>query len=279
MIAAATQAQAEAILGHPLGKRLTDEVLAHAAVRGHLGLVGPAPRLEAGSIKEGLVAGRSLRRRQGRSVGRGVGPSPRRKRIWYLRRLWQLDQGNTPQCVAYAKKHWELASPIGHRTGRTTPGDDYARMKQLDGAPQAEGTWFEFALRVAEEQGIVERSWQYRGPEDFDAVTQWLLDVGPVAWGAGWTESMFRTGPDGLLEVTGDFRYGHETILLGTDVDREEDIVLNSWGLDRFGIMGRARLKWADRKRHFENGADLFGLVEQRALVTFPLARRLRRVV
>lgn len=205
-----------------------------------------------------------MRARQGFNVGSGHSLSPRTRRLWKLPRRWQLDQGNTPQCVAFAKKHWELSLPVGHRLGRTTPATDYARMKQLDGYPNEDGTWAEFALVVAEEQGIVGSSWQYGGPGDFDAVTQWLLDVGPMWWGAFWPESMFRTDQDGLIEVTGKFEWGHETLLIGTDTVKQEDIVLNSWGNDRFGIEGRGRLKWADRKRHFEEGADLFGVVERR---------------
>jgi len=274
MLTTETRLTAEDILGHHLGKRVADEVLAHAAVRGHLGLLPRAtfpgfssiapPVTIPGSILEGLPYARRFRAKHGAEVGRGLGPSPRKRRLWSLRRSWQLDQGNTPQCVAFTKKHWELAQPIGYRLGRTTPGADYRRMKQLDGYPDLEGTWFEFALQVAQEQGIVERHWQYQGPEDFDAVTQWILDVGPVAWGAYWPESMFRTDAAGLIEVVGEFKWGHQTLIIGTDIDAEEDIVLNSWGNTRFGIDGRGRLKWADRKRHFENGADLFGLVEQR---------------
>jgi hypothetical protein len=263
-------------LGHPMGRRKADAYLARAVVRS-LGRIPSRP--QDASLSEGL-----------RAVGIGVKPSgwslaiakllhglrlrsatvpPRTSRRWYLRRLEQQDQGPTPHCVAFTQKHWELAVPTITRAGLPT-AEMYGRAKQRDGWPGADGTSASAMLEVCQELGIVHSHWWWTGPSDDEAARRWLLDVGPLWFGAGWSESMFRTDQYGLVTVEGPLEYGHETLVIGRTPNFRRlgpaVEIVNSWGLDNWGVMGRG---WILEKDFFgrlmPEGGDLVGVVEQRA--------------
>lgn len=262
--------QAAEILQHPMGNRTTDPQLALAAVLGHLGRrrSGPMP---GGRLTEGVKA---LRRRQAAEKGLfslmrhtlfGAAPVViPTKRTWRMPRAWQLDQGDTPQCVAFAKAHWHLSLPIALM--HPVPAADYMRAKQLDLHPDEEGTDAAAMLKVALEQGVVDSSWWWRGPADTEAMDEWILTKGPVWFGAYWSESMFRTDPNarGRMVVSGPLLYGHETILIGSDRKAKTRTVLNSWGTG-WGNEGRGILADADFDRMMDEGGDVVAVIERRA--------------
>jgi hypothetical protein len=175
-------------LGHPM-QRVTDPYLAVAALSGPVAEVGrtheakltgmgripskpPANRPLTDGLREargdeggGFLAG--IRRLFRRS---GTAPVEMDARTWRLNRNFQLNQGQTPQCVAYTKTHWHLTVPTYTRLREAmSPADFYARCKQIDGWPNADGTTAQAALQVATEEGVVESSWWWTGPQDNDA--------------------------------------------------------------------------------------------------------------
>ena len=284
MITTVSLDQAIEILGHPLGRRKTDDKLAMAAVLGHLGRPGmsvPRPdehsgkHWRSGSLSTGFDhALKRVKHGNGRGLWGKIAdifssPALRTSRRWRLPRAWQLDQNGTPQCVAYTFKHWERSLPIANRRG-LEPAENYRRAKAIDGAPNEDGTWAEAMLRVYEEQGLVESSWWWRSPADMPAANEWLLHIGGLAWGAYWPESMFRTvlkeGQEtGLIEVSGDFKYGHETFVIGWNKRQKRKEIVQSWGNDHYGIHGRAWIQDEDFDRLMAAGGDLVGVVEKRA--------------
>lgn len=274
---AVDQRQAEEVLGHPLGRRKTDDKLALAATLGHLGRSRPSatqvqPPLSSGTLTEGFEhAIRRQRRAKGifrRLFGlQDVTPVSRR---WWLPRLWQLDQGQTPQCVAYAFKHCELSRPIAQHNLGLPPAENYRRAKQIDGAPNEDGTYADAMLRVYEAQGLIDSSWWWSGPQDNDAANEWLLRIGGLALGAYWTESMFRTfvrdGQEtGLIVVEGEFRYGHETWTIGYNKKLRRKEIVQSWGNDNYGISGRGYIEDEAWDRLMAAGGDLVGVLDKRA--------------
>lgn len=178
---------------------------------------------------------------------------------WRLYRAQQLDQGNTPQCVAYTGKHWEMSLPTYTRSG-LAPAELYRRCKQIDPWPGEDGTSADALLQVYRALGKV-KSWHwYNG--DRASVDRWLLTRGPLWWGAGWSESMFQTDASGRIEVTGPLIYGHETLVVGYDRVKRRKEIVNSWGNDRFGIEGRGWIDDDDFWRVTDESGDLVGVTE-----------------
>lgn len=188
--------------------------------------------------------------------------APLQKR-WALPRAWQLDQGQTPQCVAYAGKHWELSQPVSSHKGDSGlyPGDLYLRCKAIDGYPNEEGTDARTLLKVYQAMGKVGSYHWYDG--SLEDVRLWLLTMGSCFLGAFWTESMFEPDINGMLTVDGDFQYGHEVLLIGYNRNYKLFELLNSWG-PMYGVKGRAWIKEADLQRLLDANGDCVGAVEVR---------------
>src|SRR5687768_14934277 len=79
-------------------------------------------------------------------------------RLWRLWRRWQRYQGQTPQCVAYGGKHWELSDPTRFRVG-ISEAELYALCKHRDMWPGVDGTDSRALLKVYQELGKVESYW------------------------------------------------------------------------------------------------------------------------
>ena len=262
--------EAEAQLGHPM-KRKADPYLAAAVMLpGGLGRKPPIYKQPMGSLTEGLRAQQpGMLRRAWDALLRRT-PVPRVSRRWYLRRNEQQDQGTTPQCVAYTQKHWELAVPTINRAGLPA-GEMYARCKAVDRWPGEDGTSADAMLTVCQKLGIVRSHWWWTHAGDDEAAKRWLLDIGPLWWGAGWSSSMFRTDREvvGLVNVEGPLIYGHETLVIGytpnfTGRGPAFEIV-NSWGNENFGLLGRGWILEPDFWRIMHETGDLVGVVEERA--------------
>lgn len=197
---------------------------------------------------------------------RAAASAPARRR-WYLRRAWQLDQGQTPECVAHAGKHWEFARPTERRV--KDAGIDvhalYRRCKAIDGYPTEDGTDANALLKVYRELGQVESWWWYTGQADGDleVLRLWVLTRGACWLGAGWSESMFTPELDGTLRVEGALEYGHEVLLVGYDRPADRWELCNSWGVG-WGRQGRAYLRGEDLARLLTDGGDACGVLECR---------------
>ena len=80
------------------------------------------------------------------------------------------------------------------------------------------------------------------------------LVLRPLIIGIPWRAGMFRPGPGGVLDVSGEVKGGHELALIGIDVEHELVVVPNTWGPEwgvpapECGILtaGTCRLRWTD---------------------------------
>jgi hypothetical protein len=227
-------------LKHPFhGRRRTDPQLAQAALTGHLGMRREAARAQrevpisgAGTLTD---AAWNLPKRSGFGA-----LLEHMYRTWYLRRLMQVDQGQTPWCVDACRCHWQLS---------------------------------EYMLEVCQSLGIVKSTWWYTGPQDADSALQWLTERSGLWLGAMWPESAFRTDADGIIHVAdGDqWQYGHETYLIGRNPNykRQGPHIqgVQSWGIENYGVRGRF---WIPEKLFFDQWmnadmgwGDLVGVEEQ----------------
>jgi hypothetical protein len=250
--------RARHLLGHPIGNRASDPQLAVAVVHGHLGRLRSAHPVTR-SLDDGYRAARHRRPRAHVAV-------PRTSRVWRLYRSQQLDQGQTPHCVAYTETHWERSLPTYNRTG-LTPAEKYLRAKQFDGYPTEDGTTAYAMMEVCRQLGLVHSHWWWQGLSDMDAAIRWLLDIGPLWWGAGWSESMFRTDALGVIHPTGPMPYGHETLWCGyhRNYKRLGPCIqaANSWGNQNFGLQGRFWIRLNDFTEILSHDTDLVGVIEQ----------------
>lgn len=190
-------------------------------------------------------------------------------RTWYLDE--RLDQGVEGACTGFARAHDLAASPIPipnltNESARAIyhlaqkydewPGEDY------------EGSSVLGALKATKALGYIG---EYRWAFDIDDLSAALANVGPVVMGTDWTESMFDTKPNGLLEVDGDPAGGHSYIfrgvitssiymrrLLGKGEHIREGCLLyrgtNSWDRD-WGVNGDFFM-WSDDAERLLKGLD-----------------------
>jgi hypothetical protein len=262
--------QAAEKVGHPLGDRKTDLVLANAIMTGHCGRARPA---------EASLHVMPLRQRREHSLSdaatelqlairRGIGfrqAYQRWLRTWRLYRAQQVDQNGYPACVGATEEHWEKSLPVYHRKGLGFL-EMYRRAKLIDGYA-GDGTDVVSMFEVCRELGLIEGDpWWWNGPHDNEAADYWLLNKGGLWVGWNIPESMFRADPvSGAVEVTGPYIYGHEMFFVGTDRKEKVRWGVQSWGRRNYGISGRFKVRDEQWDRLMANGGDCQGVMERAA--------------
>ena len=158
-----------------------------------------------------------------------------------------MDQGETPECVAYAcaaMKSYEEAHDPTEPPGWIAFDADglYKRCKEVDGFPSEEGTQPRVALRVLRREGInalagggpdprrYEIKAYYRCPVEIAALQSALMQFGPLVVAMAWYDAWFSPARDGTLPPpTGEPVGGHAVLLHGWD-QASGFLVRNSWG-------------------------------------------------
>jgi len=158
-----------------------------------------------------------------------------------LFKFWQrgtpvLDQGQTPQCVAYAWKQWLMSSPI--RQGqKQDPAGIYAQAQQEDEWPgeDYEGTSVRAGAKVLQQRGFIAN---YLWAHSIDEIRDWIIAKSPVVLGTNWYSEMFNGywGEDRLsgfwVQPQGALVGGHAYLALGYSFNRRAFRCLNSWGMN-----------------------------------------------
>lgn len=155
-------------------------------------------------------------------------------RYWWDEGWWG-DQGNEPECVAYAMLHLLEDGP--HTKDPTRPGAGpiinpnrlYRGAQQNDEWPgeQYDGTSARGACKWLKHQGVISSySWYFT----LEQLVDGLLLVGPSAFGTLWTSGMFYPDEDGFIRPTGSARGGHEVLANGVNMHEEKIRFKNSWG-------------------------------------------------
>ena len=81
------------------------------------------------------------------------------------------------------------------------------------------------------------------------------LQQRPVIWGTDWREGMDRPDSSGRVRATGRSRGGHETEIVGYDLDDQLLIVANSWG-SGFGLAGYFSISFDDADDLLHSSGD-----------------------
>lgn len=175
--------------------------------------------------------------------------------------LESSDQGNTPQCVAFAVAgciEWWRWKALGIRE-QVDPVPIYKRAKEIDGAPQEDGTTLEAGIQAAVELGLI--------PIDMTSLkrvyqtdVQRAIHQHGVALGAfNITEGWGKAKADGwILDLGGTALGGHAVVLSGySNAEQPNWIGLqNSWGDKDYGWRGFCRMKPDQFRNEF-----MYGLV------------------
>lgn len=175
-------------------------------------------------------------------------PAGVRARQWNVPSV--LDQGSTPQCVAYTGYQWLRAGPICNRKLAFQPADLYHWAQEQDEWPgeSYDGTSGLGMMKALQAQKFIT---EYRWAFDVDTIFSWILTSGPVCFGSNWHRQMFMPTNDGWLLAEGDNDGGHEYLLAGAHLDKKSPHdgsvgavrMINSWG-SGWGQKGRA---WISR--------------------------------
>jgi hypothetical protein len=181
------------------------------------------------------------------------------RRFWYDNGAW-LDQGSTPQCVAYSWTHFVEDSPITHpespSPGGTVfaPADLYHEAQLLDewAGTEYDGTSVRAGAKALQARGfLTEYLWAF----DVDTLIRWVLEKGPAVLGVNWYWSMFepRSGTDALggrraflnVDSASGLAGGHAFVVNGVNIERRIFRMKNSWGRD-WGVDGRLSISFED---------------------------------
>lgn len=193
-----------------------------------------------------------------------VPPPPRRS--WHIKEI--LDQGNTPQCVAFAGESFLAANPVANQYYKT-PADLYALCQQNDewaGQPH-DGSSGRGLFKALQSLGYIK---SYQWADSFELIEEHLLAIGPVVLGTNWYESMFDVDSKGYAAIASNAAPagGHEYIGVGVDgVHKNPDgsigriRIANSWGRS-WGQNGRAWISSADIKRLLAEYGDACTAIE-----------------
>lgn len=168
-----------------------------------------------------------------------------------------LDQGNTGHCVGFTGADWENALPVDDHVQNAAGEDLYYACKVVDGEPgQENGSYVRSLMKVLKARG---RLTAYAAANTIDEVWAFVANHGPVCWGIGWTNSMFKPDATGLVVPVGPDVGGHAIIQYG--VDGEFGLMLNHWGPD-WGVGGHFRMHKSDLAERLANQGEAWAAVE-----------------
>lgn len=158
-----------------------------------------------------------------------------------------LDQGQTPECVAYAWKQWLVSGPVWNEETDPLPDKIYQAAQAIDewaGSPH-DGTSVRAGAKVLQSLGFVSN---YVWSTNITDLQAWLFSHGPVVVGVNWYENMFNPASSGVVTVDGNLAGGHAFLVDGWNQKTRLFRCANSWSRD-WGKNGYFYIKEADMQR------------------------------
>lgn len=172
-----------------------------------------------------------------------------RRRVWNSAGV--LDQGDTPQCVAYSWTKWLTGGPVTNTLPFPSISVFYRECQRNDEWPgeDYDGSSVRAGAKVLKARNRIE---SYAWAFELEPVILHILSVGPVVFGTDWHIDMFTPDRWGYIEPTGDNVGGHAYAIIGVDRDRKHPLtnekgafrMINSWG-PGWGQKGRAWMSFS----------------------------------
>jgi hypothetical protein len=162
-------------------------------------------------------------------------------RYWYVGP--PLDQGSTPQCVAFAGYKYLTAGPVRNTKLPFTPAQLYKLAQQNDEWPgeNYDGTSVRGLFKYLNKAGYIPR---YEWTFDIDTLIAQILTVGPLVVGTDWYSGMMEPDKKNLIHVTGSIEGGHGWVIHGCNKKKRLFRMINSW--DGWGENGMAWISFDD---------------------------------
>lgn len=179
-------------------------------------------------------------------------------RYWRTRK--RLDQGETPQCVGYAWRHWLSYAP--HFTQRgPAPELIYRRSQELDRWPgdNYDGTSVRAGAKYLQSRGLIAN---YFWAANVEQVIDFVLHNGTVVMGTRWYSNMFDPPANGLLDCSGTLAGGHAYLVHGYSTLYGLFSCINSWG-SKWGQGGRFWLQAEDLESLLKQDGEACAAVER----------------
>jgi hypothetical protein len=154
-----------------------------------------------------------------------------------------LDQGATPQCVAYAGFKYLTAGPVKNVKLPFTPSQLYKFAQENDEWPgeNYDGTSVRGLFKYLNKTGYVPK---YEWTFDANVLSAFILTIGPVVVGTDWLSNMMDCPKSGILKVSGSVEGGHGYVLHGYNQTKKLFRMINSWG--DWGQNGKAWIHLED---------------------------------
>lgn len=174
-----------------------------------------------------------------------------------------MDQGDTPQCVAYAwvgaLAAYPTPRPRGTAEWAALPDqrDLYCHAQRHDPwegdctNPRYDGTSVRGGANALRGSGLIS---EFRWAWDMDTALAHLVQYGPIVVGTRWLAGMSDPDAEGIIRATGRSVGGHAYVIVGYDADRDLLDGLNSWGRGWGPRGGRFWIPTDDLRRLIENG-------------------------
>ena len=159
-----------------------------------------------------------------------------------------LDQGQTPQCTAFAWMHFYVDSPKKHYHVFEKPAVFYNQEQKIDGFPMPhDGSTVRAGAKVLKSGG---HCTSYKWAFTLDSLVNCILTQGPVVVGTNWYDSMFDPVSGNYVRITPNagLAGGHAYKLDGVNTSQKYFRLKNSWGKS-WGNSGFAKISFNDMTR------------------------------
>lgn len=180
-------------------------------------------------------------------------PTQLTERFWFTSAAY--DQGQVPQCVAYAGVKMLDSGPVRNLKSKLpfSFNDLYNECQQVDewaGTPH-DGTSVRALFKILQKKGYIT---QYQWAFDVQTIINYVLTTGPMVVGTYWADSMWNTDSKGFIRLGGRVVGGHSYMIKGVNTlskCSDESIgafrIINSWG-SSWGVNGCASISFKDFK-------------------------------
>jgi len=178
--------------------------------------------------------------------------------MFWPRKCDPFDQGSLGSCTGNAMIGAVMTMPIwkGQQLIESDCVNLYSEATKLDNIygsypPDDTGSSGIAVAKAAKRDGII------KGYHHAFSLQKSLaaLSKGPVIIGINWYEGFDRANENGLIEIDGSIRGGHEVVLDGIDVENGLVWGTNSWGLG-YGLKGRFNMTFGTLKRLLKQNGD-----------------------